>query len=134
MTIPPSRHLRKRLAACVALAVMSLVGGSAGATEVWRPPQEASWQWQFSGSVDTTVRAEVYDIDMFDNGARIVRRLHSKGKKVICYISAGSYERWRPDAGRFPARAIPHQRMGGRALAGHPQTSRSSPDHEGSNG
>lgn len=29
--------------------------------------------------------------------------LHSRGRKVICYISAGSWEDWRPDANRFPS-------------------------------
>ena len=101
-------HLRRWLAVCVALAAFSL-GGRAGAAEVWHPPQGASWQWQLSGSVvDTTVPAEVYDIDMFDNDAAIVKGLHSRGKRVICYMSAGSYEHWRPDAGRFPSRVIGH--------------------------
>ncbi|MFQ5739279.1 MAG: endo alpha-1,4 polygalactosaminidase [Acidobacteriota bacterium] len=29
--------------------------------------------------------------------------LHAQGRKVICYISAGSWESWRPDAGQFPS-------------------------------
>jgi hypothetical protein len=31
-----------------------------------------------------------------------VRRLHAAGRLVICYISAGAYEDFRPDAHRFP--------------------------------
>lgn len=44
----------------------------------------------------------MFDIDGFDNNAAVVRRLHSQGKRVICYIDAGAYESYRPDAYRFP--------------------------------
>lgn len=30
----------------------------------------------------------------------------SKGKKVVCYFSAGTYEDWRPDKGQFPPDAL----------------------------
>jgi len=53
--------------------------------------------------VDQTVNASVFDIDLFDNSASVVASLHAKGRKVICYISAGTYENWRPDASQFPA-------------------------------
>jgi hypothetical protein len=53
--------------------------------------------------VDQSVDAQVYDIDLFQNDAPVVASLHSKGRKVICYLSAGSWEDWRPDAAKFPA-------------------------------
>jgi hypothetical protein len=43
-----------------------------------------------------------------------VLQLHSKGRKVICYLSAGSYESNRPDSANFPAA------IKGRALSGWP--------------
>ena len=71
-------------------------------SEIWQPQPGLTWQWQLSGRVDTNVEADVFDIDMFENDAAVVRDLHQRGRKVICYISAGSWENWRPDAGRFP--------------------------------
>ena len=68
----------------------------------WHPSLNTSWQWQLSGTVDTSFDAQMYDIDGFENGAGVVSGLHADGRKVICYISAGSWENWRPDAGRFP--------------------------------
>lgn len=62
-----------------------------------------NWQWQLSGKVDTTVSADVYDIDLFDTPIRTINTLKAKGKTVICYFSAGSYEDWRPDAPYFPS-------------------------------
>jgi len=73
------------------------------ASAVWRPQARATWQWQLTGKVDQSVNAAVYDIDLFDNDARVVASLHAKGRKVICYMSAGSWEDWRPDAAAFPA-------------------------------
>jgi hypothetical protein len=69
----------------------------------WHPSAGLTWQWQLSEPpVDTTVDAEVYDIDLFDNDVSVIEELHRQGRKVICYISVGSREDWRPDADQFP--------------------------------
>ncbi len=68
----------------------------------WHPPLNTSWQWQLSGTVDQSVNATMYDIDMFNNSAGVVASLHAQGRTVICYIDAGTWENWRPDAGKFP--------------------------------
>ncbi|CAN5191681.1 hypothetical protein BH18ACT4_BH18ACT4_15040 [soil metagenome] len=69
----------------------------------WSPAPGVTWQWQLTTPVNTSVNAEVYDIDLFENDASVVATLHAAGRKVICYLSAGSYENFRPDASRFPA-------------------------------
>ena len=48
----------------------------------------------------------MYDIDLFDNDAATVAALHAEGRKVVCYVNAGGWEDWRPDASRFPAEII----------------------------
>jgi hypothetical protein len=74
---------------------------------IWKPAPGPTWQWQLSDPpVDTSVEAEVYDIDLFDNDAAVVQALHAQGRKVICYISVGSREDWRPDAQRFPPEVL----------------------------
>lgn len=65
-----------------------------------------NWQWQLKGKIDTTVLADVYDIDLFDAPIRTINTLKSKGKKIICYFSAGSYEDWRPDSLYFPKKVL----------------------------
>jgi len=67
--------------------------------------------WQIvlnNNSVGTTNfdPVQVYDIDLFDTPAATISALHTAGKKVICYYSAGSYEDWRPDANEFPSSAM----------------------------
>jgi endo-alpha-1,4-polygalactosaminidase (GH114 family) len=52
------------------------------------------------------MEAKIYDVDLFDVSAEAVEQLHAQGRKVICYISAGSWEEWRPDADEFPTEII----------------------------
>jgi hypothetical protein len=77
------------------------LGGTAGG--YWVPAQHTTWQWQLTTPVDQSVNAQMYDIDLFDNSAAVVAALHAQGRKVVCYVNAGTYENWRPDAGSFPA-------------------------------
>ncbi len=71
------------------------------------------WQVQLQGRVDTSVRARFFDIDG-DEPARTVRALHRRGRKVACYISAGSWEDFRADKSAFPPAVL------GRVYAGYP--------------
>jgi hypothetical protein len=69
----------------------------------WQSPPNTSWQWQLGdGEIDLSHDVEMYDIDLFDQSAETVATLHAQGRKVVCYISVGSYEEWRPDAAQFP--------------------------------
>jgi hypothetical protein len=70
--------------------------------DVWRPSPGTSWQWQLTGSIDTSLDVQMYDIDLFEAPQSVIDELHNKGRIVICYFSAGSWEDWRPDANQFP--------------------------------
>ena len=48
----------------------------------------------------------MYDIDLFDNDSDAVEELHARGHKVVCYVNAGGWEDWRPDATSFPEEVI----------------------------
>jgi hypothetical protein len=70
---------------------------------IWRPTLNTSWQWQLSGlPIDQSVDVKMYDIDLFENEASVVASLHAQGRKVVCYLNAGAWEDWRPDADQFP--------------------------------
>lgn len=73
---------------------------------IWQPKPGLTWQWQLTEPVDTSVDAQVYDIDGQENSAAVVAKLHALGRKVICYVDVGSYEDYRPDAGEFPASVL----------------------------
>ena len=72
----------------------------------WKPPQQLSWYWQLSGTVNNSHPAAAYDIDGFDNDRPEVSTLHAAGKRVICYIDVGTWENWRPDASKFPSSVL----------------------------
>jgi hypothetical protein len=72
----------------------------------WTPRLRTSWQWQLGGKVDTTIDVQMFDIDGFEASRSLVHSLHAKGARVVCYISAGSWENWRPDADRFPGAVL----------------------------
>ncbi len=67
------------------------------------PAPGTSWQWQLSGTIDTSVDAWMYDLDLFDTPTHIFDELHSKGRVVVCYFSAGTWEKWRTDKDHFPS-------------------------------
>lgn len=76
------------------------------AAPVWRPAVQSSFQWQLTGAVDTRTPAEVVDVDLFDVAPATLQSLKAQGKKLICYVSVGSREDWRPDAAQFPREVI----------------------------
>ncbi|NOZ06166.1 MAG: endo alpha-1,4 polygalactosaminidase [Chloroflexi bacterium] len=73
----------------------------------WKPAVGTTWQWQLEDPpLDRSFDVGMYDIDLFDNEASTVATLHAEGRKVVCYISVGSWEDWRPDAAQFPSAVI----------------------------
>lgn len=61
----------------------------------------STWHLQLDGKLKHPNR-QVYDIDLVETSSAAIASLHAKGRTVICYFSAGSYEEWRPDADLFP--------------------------------
>jgi len=63
-------------------------------------------QYQLVGAIDEDADAELFVIDLFETSKTQLFRLHSQDRVVVAYVSAGSYEPWRPDAQRFPDTAL----------------------------
>lgn len=71
-----------------------------------------SFSIQFSGQINPNqFFGSVVELDLFETDAEEVKALQDQGKLVMCYISAGSWENWRPDADQYP-----------QALLGQPYT------------
>jgi hypothetical protein len=97
--------IRKALLVCCGLLFVTSTTAWAGA-EIWDPPAGLTWHWQLQGELDMDVDVDVYNVDLFDTSKDQVHTLHERGVEVICYVSAGSWENWRPDADDFPARVL----------------------------
>ena len=113
--------------AAVSAAPPAPVACNASAGACWKPPLNARWQYQLqpmaqyasTGGVNVDicavpstggacVRPAVFDFDLYDVDAVTpnttgTAAVHARGAKAICYVSAGTWEDWRPDAGQFPA-------------------------------
>jgi hypothetical protein len=90
-------------------------GDTGGApSAVWSPSPGISWQAQLSGDVDPTLDVALFylDPDNIDEATR--SELEAADKRLACYVSAGSLEPWRDDAGAFPESVL------GNPLAGYP--------------
>jgi hypothetical protein len=122
---PMRRATRRQAQAFMTLAAAALAAALAAAvlagqrhdlrayaaSWVWKPAPRTTWQWQITGRVDESVKAAMYDIDLFDArpgqiNAGVIGRLHAKGVVVVCYLDTGAWESYRPDAGRFPRSVI----------------------------
>ena len=109
------RRIVSTLIACLTLMAGIPAASSAAAGErgirlpdpvacpgCYRPALRTSWQWQLQGPVDTSIDVEMYDVDAFEVPRSVVDALHDDGRRVVCYFSAGAWERFRPDASAFP--------------------------------
>jgi Glycoside-hydrolase family GH114 len=113
------------------LAVADGSAARAGAQALWQPPPDARWQYQLesakrdlasSGGIDVDigtvphvgggcVRPDVFDIDLYVDGrvsgndhtinTAAVEAIHDRDAQAICYLSAGTAERFRPDYHRY---------------------------------
>jgi hypothetical protein len=114
--------LARRLAVVVTVALASTVlagaaaaPGHAATKPTWRKlAATATFHIQFAGKLDTRIGAKVFEIDGQNASKATVTRLHKSGRKVICYLSAGSVESYRPDARAVPKSVI------GKTLDGWP--------------
>ena len=107
----------------------------------WHPALNSRWQYQLQGVTAYTstgginvnisgvpftggaaVRPSVFDIDLYVDPAiagnsstfntAAVNAIHGNGGRAICYVSAGTFEPWRPDAAAYP------DSIKGRAVSG----------------
>lgn len=77
-----------------------------------RPPSgDVRWDWQIgasAGRLRPPPGAVMLVADGFDTDAATVARLGRAGQYMVCYVNAGSWEPWRPDARRLPSQLRLH--------------------------
>lgn len=132
------------LATATALIAVRGDSPAAGASGLWRPPPGARWQYQLesknrqlapTGGIDVDicqaphsggacVHPDVFDIDLYVDGQvsgndhtvdrAAVQAIHDRGAHAVCYVSAGTAERFRPDYRRYVRfdRRVNHRLLG----------------------
>lgn len=95
-TPAPAQAQASRLASTASIA----------AAVKWPPTGKVPWDWQIGASSDRAVTVapgvKLLSLDGFTVTAAKVAALKAQGIYTVCYINAGSYEPWRPDAPRYP--------------------------------
>lgn len=102
----------------VVMGSLSWGAASTSAATRWVPAQGLHWQYQLQGKLRTTlcvvptshgscVRPDVYDVDVYapdgvTPNVAGVAQIHAVGAHAVCYVDAGSWEDFRPDASAFP--------------------------------
>jgi hypothetical protein len=79
---------------------------TANAADWWKPTPGTSWQIQLQGTINTSYKVKMYDVDLFDTPQPVIDALHRRGVKVVCYFNAGGFEEWRDDANAFPSAVL----------------------------
>lgn len=106
-----SRDLRAAAAVGAAVVAAAVVLSAAGVAHAapahWRPPQRLTWYWQLQGR-PRVEPVQLTDVDAFETGTAFVAHLHAAGQHVMCYVDVGTWERFRPDARRFPGSVLGH--------------------------
>jgi endo-alpha-1,4-polygalactosaminidase (GH114 family) len=132
------------VAALLATAALATAGHSPAAPQRWEPHPGDRWQYQLessdrshaaSGGIDVgicqppasggpCVRPQVFDIDLYEDGrisgndhtvnTAAINAIHARGGHAICYVSAGTAERFRPDYRKYVRfdRRIGHRLLG----------------------
>jgi len=78
----------------------------------WQPSPASRWQVQYEGTLALHIKADVYALDLFDTPSAIIATLRKRGKRIVCYLNAGAWEKWRPDAKSFPLAVLGNHMTG----------------------
>ncbi len=88
--------------------------GAAAADRLWVPSQGLRFDIQFTKPFDFERPVDFLELDLFDATPQTIASLKARGVRLACYINAGAWENWRPDANRYPATVL------GKAYEGWP--------------
>ncbi len=101
-----NRRARGLLSVIIAAVLLgSCTSTSTSASTRWQPRPSAHLQLDLAGTPTATQRHGPFraiEVDGFDTSTSVVAQLHHQGLHVVCYVDAGTWENWRPDAAHFP--------------------------------
>ena len=96
------------------LAVAAVFCGVKPSLAGWRPEPSQRFDIQLMAPYDLARPADVVALPLFDTLPVRLQELRRRGVAAVCYVMAGAWESWRPDAGQFPQPVV-GRRIEGRA-------------------
>ena len=100
--------------AAVLIGLLLLTAGQVLAASSWKPDQRQLFDIQLTTPFNLVRPVGLIELDLFDTSPEQIKTLKAKGARTACYINAGAWESWRPDADAYPKKLI------GRAFSGWP--------------
>ena len=82
------------------------MAGSVSADAGWLPAVGQRFDLQLSAPFDLVRPTDILALGLFATTPAQVRQLRAKGVAVVCQLTAGLWENWRPDAQGFPGTAL----------------------------
>ena len=102
------------LLTALGLAIAATLCGGRPSLAGWRLEPDQRFDIQLTAPFDLVRPADVLVLPLFGTLPARLQELRSRGVAAVCYVMAGAWESWRPDAGQFPQPVI-GQRTEGRA-------------------
>ncbi len=65
-----------------------------------------NWYWQLQGKPSIYTQADIIDIDPEQVSKKYMQQLKAQNKFVVCYLSAGTAEKFRDDFKQFPKQVL----------------------------
>jgi hypothetical protein len=94
--------VRRTLRTGCLLLLLVLAACGSDDEAIWQPSPSDRWHVQYAGELDVPDGVDVVDLDMEETPASVIEGLQDDGIRVVCYLSAGSWEPYRADASDFP--------------------------------
>ncbi|MCS6879501.1 MAG: endo alpha-1,4 polygalactosaminidase [Geminicoccaceae bacterium] len=94
------------------IVVLAFAPRAPAGAEPWVPSQGLRFDVQFTRPFNFSRPVDFLDLDLFDTTAQTIASLKARGVRLACYINAGAWENWRPDAGRYPAEVLGRDYVG----------------------
>lgn len=88
------------------LLALLLASAAPARAQPWVPTPGLRFDVQFTRPFDLDRPVDFLELDLFDTSAATVATLKARGVRLACYLNAGAFERWRPDAATFPAELL----------------------------
>jgi hypothetical protein len=93
----------------LSLAALGLVVGAAvcgAAKAAWRPGHDQHLGIQLTVPYDLARSVDTLVLEPFNTSPERIELLHGRGVATVCYLAAGVWQNWRPDAASVPKAAL----------------------------
>jgi hypothetical protein len=84
------------------LVIAATLYGGRPSLAGWRPAPGQRFDIQLIAPFDLARPADVVALPLFDPLPAHLQEVRRRGVAAVCYVMAGAWESWRPDAGQFP--------------------------------